>query len=140
MPVPGSAGRKVSVAGSPEKNAKVKAALRYELVPILCIGEPLEVRRGGDHIAYTLSQLDAALRGVKAEQVAGMAVAYEPIWAIGTGEVASAAVIQVPVTLERNGIRGGLSSTSRRTPRSGSRTSVTFSLSLTTMSSDAPLA
>jgi triosephosphate isomerase (TIM) len=70
-------------------NAKVRAALRHELVPILCIGEPLEVRHGGDHVGYTLSQLDGALRGVKAGQVAGMAVAYEPIWAIGTGEVAS---------------------------------------------------
>jgi triosephosphate isomerase len=69
-------------------NAKVKAALRYELVPILCIGETLEVRRAGEHLSHCTEQLDGALRGVKAEQVAGMVVAYEPVWAIGTGEVA----------------------------------------------------
>jgi triosephosphate isomerase (TIM) len=70
-------------------NAKVKAALKYELVPILCIGETLEARQAGQHVSHCESQLEAALRGVKAEQVAGMVVAYEPIWAIGTGEVAS---------------------------------------------------
>jgi triosephosphate isomerase len=58
-------------------------------VPILCIGETLEVRRAGEHLSHCASQLDGALRGVKAEQVAGMVVAYEPVWAIGTGEVAS---------------------------------------------------
>jgi triosephosphate isomerase len=70
-------------------NAKVKAALRNGITPILCIGEPLEVRQAGDHISYTLGQLDGGLDGVKAEQVAGMVMAYEPVWAIGTGEVAT---------------------------------------------------
>ena len=70
-------------------NAKVKAALRSAITPVLCIGEPLEVRQAGDHIAYTLTQLDGGLAGLKGEQVAGMVVAYEPVWAIGTGEVAT---------------------------------------------------
>jgi triosephosphate isomerase len=70
-------------------NAKVKAALRSAITPVLCIGEPLEVRQAGDHIAYTLAQLDGGLAGLKSEQVAGMVVAYEPVWAIGTGEVAT---------------------------------------------------
>jgi triosephosphate isomerase (TIM) len=70
-------------------NAKVKAALKSAITPVLCVGEPLEVRQAGDHIPYTLAQLDGGLAGVKAEQVAGMVVAYEPIWAIGTGEVAT---------------------------------------------------
>ncbi len=70
-------------------NAKVKAALRSAITPVLCIGEPLEVRQAGDHIAYTLVQLDGGLAGLKSEQVAGMVVAYEPVWAIGTGEVAT---------------------------------------------------
>ena len=70
-------------------NAKVKAALRSAITPVLCIGEPLEVRQAGDHIAYTLTQLDGGLAGLKDEQVAGMVVAYEPVWAIGTGEVAT---------------------------------------------------
>jgi triosephosphate isomerase (TIM) len=68
-------------------NAKVKAALRNELTPILCIGEHLDIRRAGDHLAHTLGQLDGGLAGVPAEQVAGLVVAYEPVWAIGTGEV-----------------------------------------------------
>jgi triosephosphate isomerase (TIM) len=70
-------------------NAKAKAALRAGLTPILCIGENLEVRRAGDHISHTLAQLDGGLAGLAATQVAGLVIAYEPVWAIGTGEVAS---------------------------------------------------
>ena len=70
-------------------NAKVKAALRWGLVPILCIGETLAVRQAGEHLSYCQSQLDGGLCGLKAEQVAGMVIAYEPVWAIGTGEVAT---------------------------------------------------
>src|ERR1019366_2731840 len=70
-------------------NAKVKAALRAELTPILCVGEHLDVRRAGDQISHTLAQLDGGLAGLAPAQVAGLVVAYEPVWAIGTGEVAS---------------------------------------------------
>jgi triosephosphate isomerase (TIM) len=70
-------------------NAKVKAALRSAITPVLCVGEPLEVRQAGDHIPYALAQLDGGLAGLKDEQIAGMVVAYEPVWAIGTGEVAT---------------------------------------------------
>jgi triosephosphate isomerase len=70
-------------------NAKVKAAFRNKVTPILCVGEPLEVRRAGEHVAHTLAQLSGSLKGVPAEQVATMAIAYEPVWAIGTGEVAT---------------------------------------------------
>jgi triosephosphate isomerase len=70
-------------------NAKVHAALRVSLTPILCIGENLDVRRAGDQISYTLAQLDGGLAGLAPAQVAGLVVAYEPVWAIGTGEVAS---------------------------------------------------
>jgi triosephosphate isomerase (TIM) len=69
--------------------AKVQAALRHALVPILCVGEGLDVRREGRHVQHTLSQLDGALEGLSGEQVAGVVVAYEPVWAIGTGEVAT---------------------------------------------------
>jgi triosephosphate isomerase len=72
-------------------NAKVKAALRNELTPILCVGENLDVRQAGEQLSHTLGQLDGALAGLSAEQVAGLVVAYEPVWAIGTGEVASPA-------------------------------------------------
>ncbi|GAA4524263.1 triose-phosphate isomerase [Nonomuraea ferruginea] len=70
-------------------NAKVLAALRHSLTPILCVGEGLEVRQAGGHIAHSLGQLDGALRKVPAEQAKSIVVAYEPVWAIGTGEVAT---------------------------------------------------
>jgi triosephosphate isomerase (TIM) len=69
--------------------SKVRAALRHGLVPILCVGEGLDVRREGRHVPYTVAQLDAALESLTAETVAGIVIAYEPVWAIGTGEVAT---------------------------------------------------
>jgi triosephosphate isomerase len=70
-------------------NAKVKAAFRNGIVPILCVGEGLDIRKAGNQVAYTLAQLDGALADVPAEQVATIVIAYEPVWAIGTGEVAT---------------------------------------------------
>ncbi|MGP4115382.1 triose-phosphate isomerase [Streptomyces sp. 4N509B] len=70
-------------------NAKVKAAYRHGLTPILCIGEPLTVRKAGEHVAHTLRQLDGGLADIPAEQAASIVIAYEPVWAIGTGEVAT---------------------------------------------------
>ena len=69
--------------------AKVRAALRHDLTPILCVGEPLEVRQAGQHVDHVVGQLRAALDGLTGEQVARVVVAYEPVWAIGTGEVAT---------------------------------------------------
>ncbi len=70
-------------------NAKVKQAVAHELTPILCIGESLEVRQAGNHVAHSLGQLEGALRDVTAAQARSLVVAYEPVWAIGTGEVAT---------------------------------------------------
>ncbi|MFF7991660.1 triose-phosphate isomerase [Kitasatospora xanthocidica] len=70
-------------------NAKVKAAYRAGVTPILCVGEPLEIRKAGTHVEYTLAQLDGALADVPADQAETIVVAYEPVWAIGTGEVAT---------------------------------------------------
>jgi triosephosphate isomerase len=70
-------------------NAKVKAAFRNELTPILCVGEGLDVRKELGHVAHCELQIDRDLAGVTAEQVASIVIAYEPVWAIGTGEVAT---------------------------------------------------
>jgi len=70
-------------------NAKVLAALTHSIVPIVCVGEGLDVRQAGRQVAHCTAQLDGALAGVTAEQAAGIVVAYEPVWAIGTGEVAT---------------------------------------------------
>jgi triosephosphate isomerase len=70
-------------------NTKVRAAFRNGIVPILCVGEPLAVRQAGDHVAHATGQLRAALAEVPADKARTLVVAYEPVWAIGTGEVAT---------------------------------------------------
>ncbi|MGH3508667.1 MAG: triose-phosphate isomerase [Nocardioidaceae bacterium] len=77
-----------------EVNAKAKKAVAAGVTPIVCVGEGLDVRREGRQVAYTLAQLDGSLAGFSAKQVAEMVVAYEPVWAIGTGEVATPADAQ----------------------------------------------
>ncbi|RFU19371.1 triose-phosphate isomerase [Geodermatophilus marinus] len=80
--------------------AKVRTALAHGLVPVLCVGEGLDVRRAGQQVPHCTAQLDAALEGLSAAQLTGigaggdpaggaLVVAYEPVWAIGTGEVAT---------------------------------------------------
>src|SRR5690348_5916158 len=70
-------------------NAKVKAALAASVTPILCVGEPLAVRKAGTHVEHVIAQLKGSLAKIPADTVASMVIAYEPVWAIGTGEVAS---------------------------------------------------
>jgi triosephosphate isomerase (TIM) len=70
-------------------NAKVKAAIRHNLVPIMCVGEGLDIRQARQHVQYTVAQVDAGLTDLTAQEVADMVIAYEPVWAIGTGETAS---------------------------------------------------
>ena len=71
-------------------NTKVKAILANGMTPILCVGETLEEREAGATEAKVLGQLEADLAGVSNEQVGAMVIAYEPIWAIGTGRTATA--------------------------------------------------
>ena len=69
--------------------SKVIAALRNALTPILCVGEGLEIRQAGTHVEHTVNQVAAALAGVDKKSISSIVIAYEPIWAIGTGEVAT---------------------------------------------------
>ena len=70
-------------------NEKIKAALKHELVPVYCIGETLEERKSGDFIALLIAQCAEGLAGLTAEDMENVILAYEPVWAIGTGEVAT---------------------------------------------------
>jgi len=74
----------------PLVNAKVKAAFAHDLTPILCVGEELAVREAGNQVAHTLAQVDGALKDLPAEQAATIVIAYEPVWAIGTGKTCGA--------------------------------------------------
>ncbi len=73
---------------------KVAAAFRNDLTPILCIGEELAVREAGNQVAHCLAQLTAAVDGLGPDSARRLVVAYEPVWAIGTGEVATPADAQ----------------------------------------------
>ncbi|WP_227466106.1 triose-phosphate isomerase [Nocardioides dongkuii] len=75
-------------------NAKAHRALAAGMTPIVCVGEGLETRQAGEQVAVVVEQVRGSLAGFSAEQVAGLVVAYEPVWAIGTGEVATPADAQ----------------------------------------------
>jgi triosephosphate isomerase len=70
-------------------NAKARAALGAAMTPIVCVGERLDVRKAGQHVAHCMSQVDGSLAGFSPKEIAGLVIAYEPVWAIGTGEVAT---------------------------------------------------
>jgi triosephosphate isomerase len=74
--------------------AKAAAAFRHGLTPIVCIGEHLDVREAGNHVTHNIEQLRGSLAGLSGEQIGGAVIAYEPVWAIGTGRVAGAADAQ----------------------------------------------
>lgn len=68
---------------------KAKRLLEHGITPILCVGEPLEVREAGRHVEYTLRQLEGSLEGVHPASASHLVIAYEPVWAIGTGKTAT---------------------------------------------------
>jgi triosephosphate isomerase len=70
-------------------NKKIKVTLSHGLIPIVCVGETLELRKAGETNEWVENQVIAALDGLTAEQVRAMVIAYEPIWAIGTGVAAT---------------------------------------------------
>lgn len=70
-------------------NKKIKSAFKYELKPIVCVGETLEQREAGEEKKIVTKQIELALEGLTDEQVENTIIAYEPIWAIGTGKTAT---------------------------------------------------
>jgi len=75
-------------------NKKIKAAQAHGLIPIVCVGETLELRRAGRTDSWVRDQVVAALNGLNGKQVCSLVIAYEPIWAIGTGVAATPADAQ----------------------------------------------
>lgn len=74
--------------------AKAKKALEHGISPIVCVGEPLDVREAGNHVSYVVDQTRESLAGLTPDELSRTVIAYEPVWAIGTGKVASAADAQ----------------------------------------------
>jgi triosephosphate isomerase len=104
-------------------NAKVKAAFAHSITPVLCVGEDLQTREAGQHADFVVAQLKGGLARIPAEQIATMVIAYEPIWAVGTGKVASPGDAQEMAGVIREWIsqsRGAETGTSARILYGGS--------------------
>jgi len=87
-------------------NRKVRAIFQWDMTPILCVGETLDEREAGTTEAKVTGQVEAGLAGLSAEQVAGLVIAYEPIWAIGTGRTATPEDAQAVCATIRDTVRG----------------------------------
>jgi triosephosphate isomerase len=70
-------------------NRKARAVLDHEMVPIICIGEELAIRESGGHVNHVLTQLRESLAGIHKPDLKKIVIAYEPVWAIGTGRTAT---------------------------------------------------
>mgnify|MGYP000574848946 FL=1 len=86
-------------------NKKIHAALANGLKPIVCCGEALETYENGETDVWVRGQIHAAMQGLSADQVRGLVIAYEPIWAIGTGKAATGAGANAVIGIS---IRGAL--------------------------------
>ena len=89
-----------------DMNKKAKALVAAGLVPVFCCGEPLEVREAGTHVDFVCSQVKAGLDGLEIEDASQLVIAYEPIWAIGTGKTATADDAQEVCGAIRETLRG----------------------------------
>jgi triosephosphate isomerase (TIM) len=87
-------------------NRKVRAIFQWDMTPILCVGETLDEREAGTTEPKVTGQVAAGLAGLSAEQVAGLVIAYEPIWAIGTGRTATPEDAQAVCATIRDTVRG----------------------------------
>jgi len=70
-------------------NRKIKAALANEIIPIFCVGEELAIRESGAHVSHVIRQVRAGLEGFTKPELKKIVIAYEPVWAIGTGKTAT---------------------------------------------------
>jgi triosephosphate isomerase len=86
-------------------NRKIKSVLANELKPILCVGEELQIRESGTHIQHILDQLRNSLKGFHKPDLKKIVVAYEPVWAIGTGKTATPEDAQEVCLAIRNELR-----------------------------------
>ena len=86
-------------------NSKIKAALANDLKPILCVGEELRVREAGNHVEHVLEQLRNSLKGFHKPDLKKIVIAYEPVWAIGTGKTATPEDAQEVCSAIRNELR-----------------------------------
>jgi triosephosphate isomerase (TIM) len=87
-------------------NRKVRAIFQWDMTPILCVGETLDEREAGTTEAKVTGQVEAGLAGLSADEVAGLVIAYEPIWAIGTGRTATPEDAQAVCATIRATVRG----------------------------------
>ena len=87
-------------------NKKIKAAFANEIKPILCVGEELAVREAGNHIPHVLEQLRNALKGFHKPDLKKIVIAYEPVWAIGTGKTATSEMANDTIKAIRNVVKG----------------------------------
>ncbi|MDR0482748.1 MAG: triose-phosphate isomerase [Cellulomonadaceae bacterium] len=85
-------------------NAKVRALAAADIVSIVCVGEALEIRKAGNHVPYTVDSLKGSIADLSPEELAKTVIAYEPVWAIGTGEVATPADAQEVIGALREAI------------------------------------
>ena len=88
-------------------NRRVKAVLKARLVPVVCVGETLEEREASSTLTVVRRQIERGLAGLDVRDASGLAVAYEPVWAIGTGRTATPAMAQEVHAFIR-GVMGGL--------------------------------
>lgn len=86
-------------------NAKTRTALAHSLTPIVCVGEGLEVREAGEAVGFIVNQLTESLADFTPEQIGSLVIAYEPVWAIGTGAVATPADAQEVVHAIREHVK-----------------------------------
>jgi triosephosphate isomerase (TIM) len=86
-------------------NEKTKALADAGITAIVCVGEGLDIRKAGQHVPYTVNSLKGSIAGLTPEQLKHVVIAYEPVWAIGTGEVATPADAQEVIGACRSAVR-----------------------------------